>query len=347
MVILPMLAARSDGPPSPSLGSPQRLVDSIDLLVEGNELDVPNSTNGSSEVFTIQSGASADAVAVRLEQAGLIQDSNVFRTYLAWTGMDTRILPGNYLLSPALSARNIASALVTADLTIVPFSVLPGWRLEEIAAALPTSGLAATPQAFLAAAANPGLLDGIVPSGSSINGFLFPGRYKLPRTTDADQLVKMLTQSFVEGLPADDIKQYTARGLTVYQAVTLASIVQREAVVATEMPMIASVFYNRLAIGMKLQSDPTVQYALGFNPAESTWWTDPLSLQDLQVVSAYNTYQVAGLPPGPICNPGLAALQAVAYPATTNYYYFQARCDDSGLHNFAQTFAQHLQNNCP
>ncbi len=111
--------------------------------------------------------------------------------------------------------------------------------------------------------------------------------------------------------------------------------------------MIASVFYNRLAIDMPLQTDPTVQYALGFNAAHSTWWTNPLSLDDLKVDSPYNTYIHPGLPPGPISEPGLAALRAVAFPAQSNYYYFQARCDKSGLHNFAETLEQHQQNKCP
>ena len=111
--------------------------------------------------------------------------------------------------------------------------------------------------------------------------------------------------------------------------------------------MIASVFYNRMGINMRLQTDPTVQYALGYDAARGTWWTNPLSLADLRVDSPYNTYLHPGLPPGPISNPSLAALQAVAAPAKSNYYYFQARCDKSSLHNFAETLEQHQQNNCP
>ena len=111
------------------------------------------------------------------------------------------------------------------------------------------------------------------------------------------------------------------------------------------MPRIASVFLNRRAIGMKLDSDPTVQYALGFN--NDTWWTNPLSLADLQVDSPYNTYLNPGLPPGPICNPGLAALKAVAFPEQTPYFYFRAACDHSGRHLFAETFEQHKSNACP
>jgi UPF0755 protein len=131
------------------------------------------------------------------------------------------------------------------------------------------------------------------------------------------------------------------------QAVTLASIVQREAVIQDEMPMIASVFLNRLAVNMKLDSDPTVQYALGYQNGRGGWWTNPLSLADLQIDSPYNTYIYTGLPPGPIANPSLEALQYVAQPAQTPYFYFRAACDGSGRHNFAITFNEHLNNACP
>jgi UPF0755 protein len=140
---------------------------------------------------------------------------------------------------------------------------------------------------------------------------------------------------------------FTRQGLSVYQAVTVASIVEREAVQADEAPLIASVYLNRLKIGMKLDADPTVQYALGYNPVQQTWWTNPLAADDLQYVSTYNTYLNDGLPPTPIDNPGLNSLQAVASPADTAYYYFSARCDGSGYHNFAGTFEEHLQNLCP
>ncbi len=199
----------------------------------------------------------------------------------------------------------------------------------------------------MAAAAAPAASIDLVPVGASAEGFLYPDSYTLPRMTTAAQLVSTLLQGFNSHLPADILAAYSRRGLSLYQAVTMASIVQREAVVDTEMPLIASVFYNRLAAGMNLQTDPTVQYALGYNNAQGTWWTNPLSLDDLKFNSPYNTYLYPGLPPGPISNPGLAALGAVAYPAQSNYYYFQAKCDGSGLHNFAETFAQHQQNYCP
>jgi UPF0755 protein len=142
------------------------------------------------------------------------------------------------------------------------------------------------------------------------------------------------------------IQGFAQQNLDLYDGVVLASIVEREAVQDEEMPLIASVFLNRLSANMKLDSDPTVQYSLGYNARQKTWWTNPLSTSDLAVDSPFNTYLYLGLPPGPIANPGLAALRAVAFPAQSPYYYFRADCDGSGRHLFATTFDEHIANGC-
>ena len=157
----------------------------------------------------------------------------------------------------------------------------------------------------------------------------------------------MLVGYFDAQISAELRQGFSSNNLSLFQATTLASIVQREAVVEEEMPMIASVFLNRLQAGMKLDADPTVQYAVGFNPAQNTWWTNPLSQDDLQIASPYNTYLNWGLPPGPIANPSLKALQAIAFPSQTPYYFFRSACDGSGKHVFAETFEQHVRNACP
>ncbi|MEW6094158.1 MAG: endolytic transglycosylase MltG [Chloroflexota bacterium] len=352
---VPLAAENSFGPPSPALTSWQRFSFGLELMWNASDLTLPRDPNGAEQLFIIEAGEDAFSISNRLEAAGLIPNARTFRIYLAWTGMDAYIQIGTYRLSPAQSAESIAGMLQSATLTEVTFTVLTGWRMEEIAASLPTSGLSITPEEFLAAASAPALtLDpsigsgqSLIPAGASAEGFLYPDAYILPRTTTADQLVSVLVQGFASHLPSAYPSAFASHGLTVFQAVTLASIIQREAVVDDEMSLIASVFYNRLAIGMKLQTDPTVQYALGFNVAQNTWWTTLLSAADLQFDSPYNTYLYPGLPPGPISNPGLPALAAVAYPAESPYYYFQAKCDGSGLHNFAETFEQHKQNNCP
>ena len=346
-VFVPALAWQSFGAPGASLNAWQRFNYALDLVWNAGDLTQPGDPAGAEQLFVIQPGENALSVSTRLEQAALIPSAHSFQTYLAWTGLDTIIQTGTYRLSPAMPAQEIAKTLASASLTEVMFTVLPGWRMEEIAASLPTSGLDITPDAFLAAASAPANAPDFLPAGATAEGFLPPGKYTLPRSTSAEQLVFLLLQSFSSRLTPELRSGLTSHGLTVFQAVTLASIVQREAVVAGEMPMIASVFYNRLGINMRLQTDPTVQYALGYDAARGTWWTNPLSLADLKVDSPYNTYLHPGLPPGPISNPGLAALQAVAAPAKSNYFYFQARCDKSGLHAFAETLEQHQQNNCP
>jgi UPF0755 protein len=162
-----------------------------------------------------------------------------------------------------------------------------------------------------------------------------------------EEILPQILMNFEAQVTSDMKDGFAAQGLDICQAITLASIIEREAMLVEEMPQIASVFYNRLNSGSVLASDPTVQYALGFNDDQGTWWTNPLSLDDLQVNSPYNTYLYNGLPPAAISNPGLSALEAVAFPAQTPYYYFRAACDGSGRHLFAETYNEHVANECP
>ena len=343
---VPALAKRWYGPPSPALSTIDRLEYSFRLLWYGNTLTHPLNTTGVEQPFTIEPGEGVPSIAIRLDEVGLIRSASAFRAYLIYTGLDTSIQAGDYQLSPALSIVDIARELQDATPEQVTFVILPGWRMEEIAASLATSGLEITPEEFLAAArsAPPGL--DFLPASASTEGFLYPDTYILPRETNADALVDEFLRNFSLHLTIDLRDGINRQGLDVYQAVTLASIVQREAVVPDEWAQIASVFYNRLRSGMKLDSDPTVQYAIGFDASRATWWVNPLTLDHLKFDSPYNTYIYTGLPPGPIANPSLSALQAVAFPAETPYFFFRARCDGSGLHDFSITFEEHLQNGC-
>ena len=347
LVGIPALAARRYGPPGPALDPLDQLEFSARLLWYGNQLTHPLDPNDAEQHFTIDPGEGVPSIAIRLEEVGLIRSAAAFRAYLIYTGLDTSIQAGTYILSPSLSIVDIARELQNATPEQIIFVILPGWRMEEIAASLSTSGLNITPDAFLVAArsAPPGL--DFLPASGSSEGFLYPDNYILPRETTAEALVKEFLRNFSLHLTTDLRDGFTRQELDIYQAVTLASIIQREAVVVAEQAQIASVFYNRLHLEMKLDTDPTVQYALGYNVTQGTWWTNPLSAADLQFDSPYNTYIYAGLPPSPIANPSLSALQAVAFPAETPYYYFRARCDGSGLHTFAVTFEEHLQNGCP
>ncbi|MBN2550100.1 MAG: endolytic transglycosylase MltG [Anaerolineales bacterium] len=347
---LPARAIQSFGPPAASLDSFSRTQLAARLLLQENELKLPLDPQGSSRSFSIQLGESTYSITARLQEEGFIRSAPALRDYLVYAGMDTSLQAGEFSLSPQMTAIQIAQALQDATPGEVTFRILPGWRVEEIAASLPTSGLKFAPESLLSRIKLPASTLAIaqeLPLGASLEGFLFPDSYQLSREISVDEFVATVIEDFEIKVDGAMREAYRQQGLSLFQAVTLASLVQREAIIEAEMPMIASVFINRLAASMKLDSDPTVQYALGFNPQQNTWWTNPLSLEDLQIDSLYNTYRYPGLPPGPIANPGLSALQAVASPAQTPYYYFRAACDGSGLHNFAQTFAEHQQNACP
>jgi len=205
----------------------------------------------------------------------------------------------------------VARAVQDATPTAVTFVILPGWRMEEIAASLPTSGLDIAPAEFLRAAQTPPAVLDFVPNNNSMEGFFFPYEYTLPREITTYQLLDLTARNFVQHITDDMRNGFQAQGLDVYQAVILASMIEREAQRRDEMPLVASVFLNRLKIGMTLGADPTVQYSLGYDDVNQTWWKNPLSLDDLKFDSPYNTYVYAGLPPAPISNPGLEAIQAV------------------------------------
>jgi UPF0755 protein len=228
-------------------------------------------------------------------------------------------------------------------------TILPGWRVEEIANSLPSTGLNITSEEFLQAVNQQP--EGYSFSGclgeKNLEGFLYPSSYVFLREATMNEVLSRVLMDFEVNVTSEMRNGFNSQGLDLCQAVTLASIVEREAMQDDEMPLIASVFYNRLNAGSVLASDPTVQYALGYNQDQHTWWTNPLTFQDLKVDSPYNSYIYSGLPPGPISNPGQAALEAVAFPTQTPYFYFRAACDGSGNHLFAETFEEHVANECP
>lgn len=333
---IPNDAERLFGSASPTLNTSQKFLLSWRLLQTEDDLFSPANPFGAEVHFTISLGESPTSVSHRLEADNLIVDSGIFRDFLIYAGLDTQIQAGDYVLSPAMSPMDIAYTLLDATPSEVPFAVLAGWRLEEVADSLPSSGLDIAPDVFLAEA-----------QSRKLEGYLLPGVYTVPREIFVLALLDLLYAAFETAVTPEIQAGFAIQGLSVDDAVRLASIVEREAVVDDEKPLIASVFLNRLAIGMKLEADPTVQYAVGYNEIQATWWTNPLSATDLQFDSLYNTYRYGGLPPGPISNPSQESLRAVAFPAQTPYYYFRATCDDSGQHNFSKTYDQHVGHACP
>ncbi len=347
-VALPWWAMRTFGPPAPHWSMPQVWRLSAQLAWYAPSLRQPTGASTATQPFAVQPGESVAAVLRRLHQQGLVRNPAALRVYLLYSGADRRLQTGVFPLSPAMTPVEIAAALQAPRPTEAKLGVLPGWRREEIAAALGPAGLGhLTAEDFLQVTANAAgfPLPFEAPPHATLEGFLYPGVYTFPRDASARQVAQTLVESFAAHWLPEWEAALAARGLTPYQGLILASIVQREAVIADEMPRIAAVFLNRLAAGMPLAADPTVQYALGFQ--NGTWWKAPLTAADLQVPSPYNTYRQPGLPPGPIGNPEAAALQAVAYPAAVDDLYFRAACDGSGRHVFARTYEEHLLNACP
>ena len=343
---IPARASLLYGPPAGPLSISDRIEYSARLLSHGNALISPLDSNGIERSFRIEQGESVSSVTTRLEEANIIINAEYLYDYLVYTGLDTTLQAGEYFLSPALSMIDIATELQDSTPEDITLTILSGWRMEEIAASLPTSGLDISPEAFIAAAQTPPQVLAFA-SPATMEGFFLPDSYLLPRITTVDQLLDIIARNFTLHITDDMRAGFAAQGLDVNQAVILASIVERESIQNEEMTLIASVFINRLNIGMTLGSDPTIQYALGYDSINQTWWTNPLSLDDLKFDSPYNTYIYAGLPPAPISNPSLDALNAVAFPESSTYYYFQAKCDGSGYHTFAVTFEEHLANGCP
>jgi len=347
---LPGRAERLFGPAAPGLSLWKRIRLSAGLLWQADSLTFPADPNGAERSFQIALGESTSSITGHLWENGLINNPSAFRQYLQYSGLDISLQAGEFKLSPAMTPIEIAKAMQNAISKELAFRILEGWRLEEIAASLTTSGLNITSEEFLQAAKNHPSgypVTGQIPPQASLDGFLLPDAYTLRRDLSTEQLIATFLNNFENQVSGEIRNGFTHQGLTLYEGVTLASIVERETLRDDEKPMIASVFLNRLAAEMRLDADPTVQYILENQPERGGWWPVPLRSADLQLDSPYNTYIYPGLPPGPIANPGLSALRAVAFPAQTPYYYFRAACDGSKQHVFARTYEEHIQNACP
>jgi len=302
-------------------------------------VDAPADPNAKPVDFVVRRGATASQIAADLLSARLITSALAFKFVLYESGTENGLQSGTYRVSAALSPRDMATLFQKAAGDQVALRIIEGWRLTEIAAAVNRvfPGIAA--KDFIAAAVVGTrinvVLGGLDPK-TPLEGFLFPDTYFLRPDATADQIITTLLDNF-ETKAGPSLRAAAAdRKVAIYDMVKLASIVEREAHDRKESPTIAGVYQHRLDIGMKLDADPTIQYAKGD-------WGE-LLLADLKLDSPYNTYLVAGLPPTPISNPGLAALQAAAKPEVTTYLYFVAKDDGTGDHAFANTIEEQEAN---
>jgi UPF0755 protein len=325
----------------------ERSLIGVYLNVRRNDIETPAGDDSTAVRFSINPGETAATIAQRLQREDLIRDAQLFLYLARYRGVDAHLEAGEYELRPNMTMDEIVDTLQHGRLREVMVTIPEGRRAEEVAELLEGQGLVDSGALLALVESGAFAYDFLYgrPEGAatSLEGFLFPETYRVPADYEAAQILEVMLSTFGERFSPEMREMAAENGLTIHEVVTLASIVEREAVIPEERPTIASVYLNRLEQGMYLQSDPTVQYALGYQEDTDQWWKIPMSLEeDVQVDSPYNTYLYPGLPPGPVCNPGLASLQAVLEPAETTYLFFFSRFD--GSHAFAETYEEHLRN---
>lgn len=300
--------------------------------------DVTGIPAGQSVTIVIANGASGDEVASQLSHAGVVTNATMFRIQAQLLSATNDIKAGTYVLTTGSDYETVIRRLQQGppEEPTVTFTIPEGWGIEKIAARVEDkAGIPAAEFISLATTGAkqfhyPFLTDNKTPS---LEGYLFPKTYTVKEGTTATGVINVMLTQYGEETASLDYSYARSKGLTLHDALTIASIIEREASVATDRPKVASVIYNRLAINMRLQLDSTVQYALD---GKAT-----LTLQDLQTDSPYNTYMNGGLPPGPICNPGIVAIKAALAPAKTKYLYYILTYKD-GRQSFATNYADFL-----
>ncbi len=339
--------------PECTTNMPDALAMRFTLLARGQSLNAPAGNNATPVKLTVRVNESIADIGTDLASQGLVADAETFTSYAHFCGIGSKFQAGTYLLNQTQTIPQIAEALTNAGANQIALHVLEGWRIEQIAEAIDhTPGLGFQGSDFLALV-GPGAQPPdwftqatTLPSGASLEGFLFPDTYELSLNATASDLRDQMLYNFLQRVTPQMRADVSVQGLTLYQAITLASIVEREAVVDEERPLIASVYLNRLRKPMTLDADPTIQYALGISRVPGNWWP-PLTVDDYRNVdSPYNTYLHQGFPPSPIANPGLASIQAAIYPRQSPYFFFRADCAGDGHHKFAITFAEQQANGC-
>lgn len=290
-------------------------------------------TGGAPTRVVVPRGASFRAAADSLASRSVIRSPLLFRIYATWARHDRAIKPGTYLLRPGASYASLVDALVNGKGVVHVMTVVEGWELRQIAPQLARS-LGVPRDSVDAAVRDTALLRRLDIPTPTLEGYLFPATYTFPDGTTARAAVAQMVARFEQAWRPEWNDRLQALALKRHDAVTLASIVEREAVRPEERPAIAAVYYNRLRKGMRLEADPTIQYALGRH-------TSRVLYRDLEVTSPYNTYRRTGLPPGPIGSPGTPSLAAAVNPAQMPYLFFVARPD--GHHEFRASFAEHLK----
>ncbi|MDR7427634.1 MAG: endolytic transglycosylase MltG [Armatimonadota bacterium] len=296
----------------------------------------PAAREAPQRVVVIPPGASLDQIAGVLAEAGVLRSPLAFILAARIRGVGGRLQSGEYLLSAAMSPLEILEKLVRGQVLLHRVTIPEGYTADQIADLVAMKGLAER-EAFLRLVREEGdsFAFDFLEGRRNLEGYLFPDTYAFPRGLVERQIVQAMLARFDQRVSPELRREIRALGMTLHEAITVASMVEREARLEAERPIIAGVIYNRLRRGWRLEIDATVLYALGRRGG-------PLTAADLLVDSPYNTYRQAGLPPGPIGNPGLAAIEAAARPSSTPYLFYVLRPD--GSHAFSTTLQEHLRN---
>ena len=295
--------------------------------------DQPDAAHSEARVVTIDPGEGFGAVSRKLRDAGLIQSPFQFRLFAQLSGAHRTIKAGEFQLYGTMTPREILTTLVEGDVLLYRVTIPEGYTLRQIADTVAQAGFgdAAT---FHRIAADPAVVQAEGFAGRTLEGYLFPDTYYFPRNYPPDQIIAAMTRRFRQAFSEAWRARADALGMSLHQVVTLASIIEKETGAPAERPLIASVFHNRLERGMRLETDPTVIY--GIEDFDGN-----LTRKHLRTPTAYNTYLIKGLPPGPIASPGKAALEAALYPAESDYLFFVSRRD--GTHQFSSTLEEHRE----
>ena len=303
-----------------------------------NRVYQPYKGYDAAEVFVdVPAGAGPATIGSRLVDVGVVPDAVTFRAALWLSGRARELKAGEYRFNEPMTPLAVIDKIARGDVYRRSITFREGLTVPEMASVFEESGFGGAAD-FLKAARDPAPIKEIDPDAPDLEGYLFPETYTLPRDTPATALVAQMVSLFLKAFTPDLREAVKARGLTVRQAVTVASLVEKETAVDAERPLVAAVYLNRHRIGMPMQADPTVIFAL----QRAGRYNGNLRREDLQFDSPYNTYRYPGLPPGPIAAPGRAALAAVARPADVDYLYFVSKND--GSHVFARTLDEHNRN---
>ena len=283
-----------------------------------------------SQVLDIPQGMSGEEIGRLLYKNGLLRSRFFFKVIIKIKR--SKLQAGEYILNNRMTLWQILKMLEKGKIRLHKFTIPEGFSLEDIAKLLAKQKLA-DPRRFLKSTRDKELLSRYNIPGGSLEGYLFPDTYKIPKGMKERNLIEMMLVKFEKVIEKEFREKLEKKALPLDSIVILASLIEKEAVIDEEKPLISGVFYNRLAKGMRLQSDPTVKYVLPKSRKN-------LYYKDLEIDSPYNTYLYKGLPHGPICNPGKASLEAALSPTDTDYLYFVSKND--GTHYFSRTFSEHL-----